>query len=681
MSRWSRVEGLAFPLGQSWVHELQSFNFALYSKNAAEVWLVLFDAADFLNPVAEFQLDYLAHKSGRIWHTRIVKSDANGAKYYAYRMDGPPSNGGFDRHHFDPAKLVVDPYTRCIFFPPDFSRAAARGSGSNIGKAPLGLLLEEPPAAHSNIPTPRHEADLIVYEMHVRGFTRHASSSVAPQRRGTFAGVVDKIPYLVDLGVTAVELMPVFEIDPQQGNYWGYDPLFFFVPQARYASTSDLAAVRGEFRAMVDALHTAGIEVLLDVVYNHTGEADSGGPAYSFKLIDNSTYYMVDPNSGAYRNYAGTGNSLHVANRAVRRLIVDSMRYWVREMGVDGFRFDLASVFSRNTDGSVNLNDPPIFAEIAADPSLAGVRLIAEPWDAESAYQLGRSFPGVDWRQWNGRYRDAIQRFNKSDSGMIGEMMSRVYGSADLFPDDLMGAYRPYQSVNFFRSHDGFTLYDLVTYQRKHNEANGHNNTDGTNDLSWNSGWEGDVGVPADVKQLRMRRMKNFFALLLVSNGTPMFTMGDEFGHTQGGNNNPYNQDNETSWLNWNRLNDNQELWRFTREMIAFRKRHPSLSRSQFWRGEVRWYGVGPNVDFSDGSRCLAFHVQGASQGDVDIYVMANSFWEDLEFGVQAPGPWKVAVDTGQASPNDISPPGAEHVLSSARYRLRARSIVVLVHT
>jgi glycogen operon protein len=362
-------------------------------------------------------------------------------------------------------------------------------------------------------------------------------------------------------------------------------------------------------------------------------------------------------------------------------VILDSLRYWARDMRVDGFRFDLASVFARRPDGSLGYEDPPIFGDIASDPALGAVRLIAEPWDAVGAYQLGRAFPGTSWAQWNGRFRDDLRRFVRGDAGMVPALMRRLYGSDDLFPDDRENAYHPYQSVNFVTSHDGFTLWDLVSYERKRNQANGHDNTDGTNhNLSSNCGWEGDDGAPPEVVALRKRQAKNFLCLLLLANGTPMLRAGDEFLHTQGGNNNPYNQDNETGWLDWRRLDAHRDTFRFARMMIAFRKAHPSLCRSRFWRGDIRWHGVGREADLSEASRSLAFYLRGASQGDDDLYVMVNAHREALDFIVRegAPSDWRCVIDTAQESPRDILEPGQEARLTSAYYNVGSRSVVVL---
>jgi glycogen operon protein len=675
--------GSPFPLGVSWKADEDAWNFALYSKHAERVSLVVYGETDWTRPLLCRELDFRQHKSGPIWHCRLAHSETPGARYYAYRIDGPRPGPQFDWHAFDAEKLLLDPYARAIFFPPTFDREAARQPGSNEGRAALALLHSHDAGCDWGDDRPlRHASDLVIYEMHVRGFTRDASSGVSEQNRGTFSGVVEKIPYLRELGVTAVELMPVFQFDPQEGNYWGYMPLSFFAPHHGYSNEPLACQQHCEFQLMVKALHEAGIEVILDVVYNHTCEGDEQGPTYSFKGIDNSTYYLLsgDP-SRPYQNFTGTGNTLHTANRAVRQLIVDSLRYWVKEMHVDGFRFDLASVFTRNESGAVSLDDPPIFGQIAADPELADIRLIAEPWDAGGVYQLGRGFPGQLWMQWNARYRDTLQRLVRGDAGLVADLMTRLYGSSDLFPDDLLNACRPRQSINYVTSHDGFTLYDLVSYNQRRNWANGHNNRDGANDYSWNCGWEGDDGAPPHVMQLRKQQVKNFCCLLMLSAGTPMFRMGDEFLQTQGGNNNPYNQDNTTTWLDWRRLDEHRDVFRFFRRMIAFRKAHRSIGRAHFWRDDISWYGVAHNVDMSATSRSLAFCLHGASQDDGDLYVMISGSTEELRFGIQEgmPGQWQLAIDTSRPSPDDIVDPGGEQTVESNFYRVQPRSVVVLI--
>jgi isoamylase len=623
-------------------------------------------------------LDFLRNKSGRIWHCRIPLAGMAEACYYAYSVSGqtPPQ-----LHSFDPQKVLLDPYAKCIFFPPAFDRELARQEGSNAGHAPLGALSAHRPTYDwVGDLSPDHESDAIIYELHVKGFTRNPNSGVAPSHAGTYVGLVEKIPYLKELGVTIVELMPVFQRDPQGGDYWGYMPLSFFAPQAQYAITRADDEQHLEFRNMVKAFHQADIGVVLDVVYNHTCEGDHRGPIYSFKGFDSTGYYMLssDP-ANPYANYSGTGNTLNFSQGHVRKMVMDSLRYWKQEMHIDGFRFDLASVFSRNSDGSLNWGDAPIFSEIAADPELGQIHLIAEPWDT-NAYQLGRGFPGPTWLQWNGRFRDDIRRFVKGDTGMVPDVMRRIYGSDDLFPDTRAEAYHAYQSVNYVTSHDGFTLYDLVSYNHKRNWANGQHNQDGTDDnYSWNCGFEGDEGASAEVLSLRRKQAKNFCCLLMLSNGIPMFRAGDEFLNTQFGNNNPYNQDNEVGWLDWGQLHSNGDIFRFFKRMIAFRKSHPALCRSRFWREDVSWYGTGPTIDLSPDSRSLAFCLHGASQLDDDFYVMVNAYWEQLEFHIQegVPHEWQRIVDTSLPSPNDV--PEHPAPLDLTNYVVAARSIVVLL--
>ena len=675
---WAQAEGSPLPLGVSWIHKEQAFNFAVHAEGAESVTLLLYSARDLANPLLTYSFDFLRNKSGRVWHCRIPMNKLGEACYYAYSVSGQRVS---QLDSFDPQKVLLDPYAKCIFFPPGFSRELATREGSNAGRAPLGVLTgHREQFDWTGDRSAHHDSDAIIYELHVKGFTKHPSSGIHPSRAGTYAGLVEKLPYLKDLGITVVELMPIFQRDPQEGDYWGYMPLNFFAPHAQYGSTCDDNEQHLEFKSMVRALHEAGIAVVLDVVYNHTCEGDQCGPVYSFKGFDAAGYYMRSgrPDS-PFANYSGTGNTLNFGQGHVRKMVLDSLRYWKQEMHIDGFRFDLASVFSRNADGSLNWGDAPIFSEIAADPELGRLRLIAEPWDT-GAYQLGRGFPGLTWLQWNGRFRDDIRRFVKGDAGMVPDLMRRIYGSDDLFPDNRGDAYHAYQTVNYIDSHDGFTLYDLVSYNQKRNWKNGNNNQDGTNDnYSWNCGHEGDEGVPPEVLELRRKQVKNFCCLLFLSNGIPMFRAGDEFLNTQYGNNNPYNQDNETGWLDWTQLPAHQDIFRFFKGMIGFRKAHPSLCRSRFWREEVSWYGVGPSVDLSAESRSLAFCLHGASQGDEDIYVMINAHWEEREFHIQegtAEG-WRRIVDTALSSPDDFREPGLP--LAAIKYLVAPRSIVVLL--
>jgi isoamylase len=678
---WEQIEGTPLPLGATWIKGKQAFNFAVYAEGAESVILLLYSADDLENPVLTFQFDFLRHKTGRIWHCMIPLNQMGGARYYAYSVSGQAIS---ELQSFHPEKVLLDPYAKSVFFPPQFDRKLAIAPGCNAGKAPLGVLPGHRVAFDwSGDVAPHPEHDVIIYELHVRGFTNNPNSGIDRSRAGTYAGLIEKIPYLKELGITVVELMPVFQRDPHEHDYWGYMPLNFFAPHAQYASSCDDGGPHLEFRQMVKALHKAGICVVLDVVYNHTCEGDHCGPTYSLKGFDPAGYYMSSSNSASpYANYSGTGNTLNFSKAHVRKIVMDSLRYWKDQMHVDGFRFDLASVFSRNADGTLNCGDAPIFTEIAADPELGRlfrVALIAEPWDT-GGYQLGRGFPGLTWLQWNARFRDDVRRFMKGDSGMVRDLMRRIYGSDDLFPDGLTDAYHAFQTLNYVDCHDGFTLYDLVSYNQKHNWKNGHNNQDGMDqNYSWNCGHEGDDGVPAQILELRRKQAKNFCCLLFLSNGIPMFRAGDEFLNTQFGNNNPYNQDNEISWLDWSRLEANRDIFTFFKKMIAFRKSHPSLCRSRFWREDISWYGTASQVDLSPASHSLAFCLHGASQGDDDIYVMINAYWQDLQFQIQEgmPKDWLRIVDTALPSGEEFSDSGVD--LEHLTYQTAPRSVVVLV--
>lgn len=672
---WETVQGVPAPLGATWVESRRAFNFSLFSRNATGVTLLLYTQDEPARPAYTYRLDPRKNKTGPIWHCWVPQAAVNGATLYAYRVAGAwdPRRG----HRFDESKILLDPHADEVWFPPGFSREACSQPGPTDGKAPLGVLpLHDAPFDWGADLRPRHSYDTVIYEAHVKGLTARENSGVAVEKRGTFAGLAEKIPYLLDLGITVVELLPIQQYDPHENNYWGYMTLNFFSPHHGYA----IDHAREEFRSMVRALHEAGIEVWLDVVYNHSSEGDENGPTYSLRGIDNSSYYLVDFATGGYLNDSGCGNTLRCAHPATRLLIIESLRYWATMARVDGFRFDLASILTRTLDGSPPRDDPALISEISALAYRGDVAVVAEAWDI-AAYQLGRGFPGMAWRQWNGKYRDDIRAFVKGDEGKVPALMRRVYGSDDLFPDSVADAYRPIQSVNFITAHDGFCLYDLTAYNQKHNEANGHGNTDGTNDnLSWNCGWEGDEGAPPEVVALRRRQIRNFFAILFLSAGTPMFCAGDEFLNTQKGNNNPYNQDNETTWLDWSLLERNADVFRFVKALIAFRKAHPSLGRNTFWREDVHWYGVGPHVDMGGSSRTLAFCLHGGSAGDGDIYALINAYCEPLTFTIQEgdAASWRRVVDTSLPSPHDIDEAGNETVLNSLDYTVGPRSVVVL---
>jgi len=658
MDAWRAVEGTPYPLGCTWIAADSAYNFAIQSTTATAIRVRLFAEGDLAHPIFELSLDPLTNKSENTWHCRVSAAAADVAKYYSLQADSEPAVTGA-KTLFALGADLLDPYAREIFFPPSYRL------GGPPGQAALAVLPSQNPVAFDwgEAPWPLHGADLLIYELHVRGFTNNPNSGVSADRAGTYLGVIDKIPYLQQLGVTAVELMPVFCFDPSGGGAWGYMPISFFYPHPAYATAADRAV--DEFRQMVRALHEAGIEVILDVVFNHTAEGNQQGPTFSLKGLDNPSYYLtIGAPPDGYLDYSGCGNSLDASSPITRRLIEDALRYWVRDMHVDGFRFDLAAVLARNPDGSFDLTKPPIFAELAADPELADTRFIAEPWDAGGGYLLGGNFPGLNWMQWNGRYRDHIRGFVRGDNGLVASVMTRVYGSDDLFPGDAASARHPWQSVNYIVSHDGYTLYDQVSY-----------NGDGSQ-KSWNCGVEGDAGATADVIALRQRQARNFLTLLLMSNGTPMIRMGDECLRTQGGDANPYNVDSLSTWLDWSKVAVNSDFSRFTRMLIAFRNSHPAICRSRFWRGGVSWYGPNGSPDLSDSSHTIAYVVHRPSLRDKDVYVMVNMFWEDISFTFQEPGPWVRVIDTGRNSPDDI---GEATPIPGAVVLVTARSVVVAV--
>ncbi len=526
--------------------------------------------------------------------------------------------------------------------------------------------------------------------MHVGGFTRHPSSGVTPAKRGTYAGLIDKIPYLRDLGVSAVELLPVFAFDEQDGppglgNYWGYQPLSFFAPHDGYSSRSDPLGAVDEFRDMVKALHLAGIEVILDVVYNHTTEGNERGPTICLRGLANDTYYILPEDKSRYADYTGCGNTLNANESIVRRLILDSLRYWVSEMHVDGFRFDLASVLSRDQEGRPTAA-PPILWDIESDPVLANVKLIAEAWDAAGLYQVGH-FVGDSWKEWNGRFRDDVRAFLKGDNGMARAMAFRLTGSPDVYEREEREAE---QSVNFVTCHDGFTLNDLVSFNSKHNEANGEENRDGADqNLSWNCGVEGPTDDP-EVERLRNRQVKNFLTLTLLATGTPMLLMGDEVRRTQGGNNNVFCQSNETSWFDWTLAERHSDIHRFVKALTAFRmNRDLPIERLDMTLNELlhrqpfQWHGVKLNApDWSHESHTLAATVRLLGYPML-LHVIINAYWEALEFEVPAlvepQESWRRCVDTHLDPPDDICGWADAQSVQGPTLRVQPRSVVILL--
>jgi glycogen operon protein len=574
--------------------------------------------------------------------------------------------------------------------PPGYDRNAAKRPGDNTLFAMKSVVAD--PGRYDwegDGPLHRPAVQTVIYELHVGGFTRHPSSGVSPAHRGTYAGVIDKIPYLKDLGITAVELLPVFHFDPQDAppgrvNYWGYSPVSFFAPHHGYSSQGTILGALDEFRDMVKALHRAGIEVILDVVFNHTAEGGADGPTFCFRGLANDVYYILKEDKSQYADFTGCGNTLNANQSIVRRLIQDSLRYWVASMHVDGFRFDLASILSRDEAGQP-LSNPPVLWDIESDPLLSGTKLIAEAWDAAGLYQVGR-FIGDTWQEWNGRFRDDVRRFLKGDNGTVRALADRLTGSPDIYAHEEREAE---QSINFVTCHDGFTLNDVVSYNQKHNDANGEKNRDGSDDnASWNCGVEGPTDDP-DVEALRNRQVKNFFVLTLLSAGTPMLLMGDEVRHTQRGNNNAYCQDNELSWFDWTLLERQADIHRFVKALIAFRQRRgllaerSSVTLNQFLnRAGIVWHGVAlDRPDWSEHSHSLALTLR--TVGGHFLHAMFNAYWEPLQFelpAVPADGPheWRRCIDTARPAGDDIQPWDTAPPAAGGSYVVQPRSIVVL---
>jgi glycogen operon protein len=678
--------GKCFPVGAT-VHP-QGVNFSLFSKSSTLVELLLFDHEDDARPAEVIPLDPTQHRTYHYW--RVFVPDLKPGQLYGFRAAGPhqPERG----LRFDPDKMLLDPYGLAVAIPKSYSREAASRPGDNTAGAMKSVVVD--PGRYNwerDVPLKIPFVKTVIYELHVRGFTRHPTSGVGPDKRGTYAGLIEKIPYLQDLGITAVELLPVFQFDEQDCrpglvNYWGYAPVSFFAPHQAYSSRQDRLGHLDEFRDMVKALHRAGIEVILDVVFNHTAEDDHNGPTLCFRGLANDAYYLLERDRSRYANYTGTGNTLNANHSIVRRLILDSLRYWVTHMHVDGFRFDLASILSRDESGNP-LPNPPILWDIESDPMLAGAKLIAEAWDAAGLYQVG-SFIGDSWKEWNGRFRDDIRGFLKGDVGTVSSVASRLLGSPDLYGHK---EREPEQSVNFVTCHDGFTLNDVVSYNRKHNEGNGEDNRDGTDyNVSWNCGVEGPAGDPA-IEAIRNRQVKNFLALTLCAIGTPMVLMGDEVRRTQRGNNNAYCQDNEISWFDWSLLDRHADVHRFLKHLIAYRKRRvvsseePGLSLNQLMAlGRVHWHGVRLNQpNWSEDSHSVAFTVESV-QGRFRLHVMLNAYWEPLVFELPpvkrgGEGPWHRWIDTSLDAPHDICDWVEAPAVSDTTCLVQPRSIVFMV--
>ena len=684
------LPGESFPLGAT-VHPT-GVNFCIFSENATAMRLLLFDSADATQPTETIRLDSKINKTFYYWHVFVPGLKAG--QIYAYRANGEfaPKKG----QRFDNTKVLLDPYAKAIVGESAYDRTAASKMGDNCAVALKGVVFD--PSTydwqgdrHPRIPYARS----VIYEMHVGGFTRNPNSGVSAEKRGTYAGLIEKIPYLQELGITAVELLPVHQFDPQDvrpglKNYWGYSTINFFAPHKAYSSRRDRLGALDEFRDMVKALHAAGIEVILDVVFNHTAEGSEQGPTLSFRGLDNKTYYILEEDQTYYSNYSGCGNTLKGNHPVVSRLILDSLRYWVSEMHIDGFRFDLATILSRNTFGKpieAKTGMMDVISIIEADPVLAGTKLIAEAWDAAGLYGVGQFVELADWfSEWNGPFRDDVRQFVKSDSGMVDTMAARILASPDIYSRLDTDINR---SVNFITCHDGFTLNDLVSYNDKHNLANGEGDRDGGNhNFSWNCGEEGETN-DSEIEKLRSRQIKNFLTVLFLSQGTPMLLMGDEIRHTQNGNNNAYCQDNELSWFDWDLVEKNSDLLGFVKKLINLVHKLEIFCQEEFLKVSLKssqphltWHGTKlykPN--WTEDSHYIAFSLSYPAEEE-HLYVVFNAYWKPLKF--QLPpldlgSHWHRIVDTALPAPDDFAELKTAERIYDNSYKVAPRSSIILM--
>ncbi|MDR0562905.1 MAG: glycogen debranching protein GlgX [Spirochaetaceae bacterium] len=704
--------GKALPLGAALT--TRGVNFSIFSRHARSITLVIFESSLPDSGYTKIELDTYKNKTGDIWHCHIPGLTAG--TLYLYQVDGPylPEKG----FRFNAHKSLIDPYAKALTDLSGWDLRASLGYNPDDPATDLSFSYQDD---LFNLPRCMviDDADFdwqgdqplnyplrfsVLYETHVKGLTAHPSSGV--NHPGTYRGVIEKIPFFKELGITSIELLPIHEfnerehsrINPRTGemlvNYWGYSTVAFFAPKGSYAADQSPGGQVREFKEMVRELHKAGLEVILDIVFNHTAEGSERGPTFCFRGLDNTIYYTLDGNKRYYKNYSGCGNTVNCNNPVVRTFILECLHYWVMEMHVDGFRFDLGSILGRDQDGGL-MENPPILERIAEDPILRHTKIIAEAWDAGGAYQVGW-FPGGRWAEWNDRYRDDIRRYWREEPKQTRHLATRLSGSSDLY---LRDGRKPFHSINFITSHDGFTLKDLVSYNAKHNEENGESNRDGNdNNYSYNNGFEGPSTNPV-LENIREQMLKNFLATLMVSLGTPMILGGDEIGRTQKGNNNAYCQDNEISWYDWSLLEKNKNLFRFAKEIIAFRLRHPGFMRPEFYTGRDGRYNAMPDISWFDErgnppdwdklDTCLALRMDGskaeilADRDDNDFFIMFNAGEKQIPFKIcRTPidKKWVRAVDTGLPSPDDICASGNEQPLAHPDiYLMKAKSMVVLI--
>ena len=682
--------GQSYPLGATVYAD--GVNFSLFSKSAKAVELLLFEHPNSPQSVHTIRLNPQQNRTFFYWH--VFVTGIGTGQIYAYRVHGQfePEQG----LRFDGCKVLLDPYALAIVGDRLYNRSAAIGPGDNCTQALRGVVVDPTTYDWENDVHPRTPyATTVIYELHVGGFTRHPNSGVAPEKRGTYGGLVEKIPYLKSLGITAVELLPIHYFDardakPGLTNYWGYSTLGFFAPHRSYSSRRDPLGPLDEFRDMVKALHQAGIEVILDVVFNHTAEGNHTGPTLSFRGLENSVYYMLEDSPEYYRNYSGCGNTFQGNHPISGRFILDCLRYWVAEMHVDGFRFDLASVLTRDHKGQPpagEITTANILWSIESDPVLAGTKLIAEAWDAAGLYHVGEFVGMADWfAEWNGPFRDDARRFIKGDNTTVRQLADRLLASPDIYRRQGIDINR---SINFITCHDGFTLNDLVSYNQKHNRVNGENNQDGTdNNYSWNCGEEGPTQNP-DMECLRRRQIRNLLTLLLISQGTPMLLMGDEVRRTQGGNNNAYCQDNPLSWFDWDAVDQEADLLRFVRGLLHFIQSREIFQQEQLLEvangsqaPHVVWHGVHlEKPDWSDNSHSLAFTLRHPQSSEY-LYVAFNAYWQSLSFElprINQGDCWHRIVDTALEPPEDFWDLDIAPVVQGNPYRVEARAAIVLM--
>jgi glycogen operon protein len=703
--------GKPLPMGSTLTET--GVNFSLFTRHATAVTLALFESQEQKSKYVEIKLDKKKNRTGDIWHCHIRGLKAGAL--YLYRVDGPylPEQG----FRFNPHKYLIDPYAKALtslenwdltvsmgYNPGDLADDLSFSYKDDLYTQPKCIVIDDEFDWKGDTPLNYPLRFSVLYETHVRGFTVNPNSGV--EHPGTYRGVIEKIPFLKKLGITSLEFLPIqefnehehFKTNPLTGktlsNYWGYSTVAFFAPKGSFAADTSPGGQVWEFKEMVRELHKANIEVILDIVFNHTAEGSEKGPTFCFRGLDNTIYYMLDENKRYYKNFSGCGNTVSCNHPVLRSFIIDCLRYWVMEMHVDGFRFDLGSILGRDQQGNLMVN-PPVLERIAEDPILRNTKIIAEAWDAGGAYQVGW-FPGGRWAEWNDRFRDEVRRFWRGDPHEARHLATRISGSSDLY---LRDGRKPFHSINFITSHDGFTMQDMVSYNDKHNDENGEENRDGSNNnYSCNYGFEGPSGNSA-IETIRERQIKNFFTTLMISLGTPMILGGDEIARTQRGNNNAYCQDNEISWYDWTLLEKNQELFRFVREIIAFRLRHPGFMRPEFFTGrggkfnatpDITWFDeAGAIPDWDKIGACLALRIDGtkadtlADQDDNDFFIMLNSSPKPVKFTICDPPRgkfWALTVDTALPSPEDILLPGHEKSFTmDDTYLVKDRSIAIFI--